>query len=294
MFHKTYSTRHYFNNILFTPWPFFIGICLFQIIFMFILILNKYYLFNPTVTYSLFLFAWYILLEMMIQWIMEIVEESFFGKYTKKLRAALICGFFLFLISEIMVFGSFFWAFFDRMFHTTYATGFLSIPTSIESIRWFKEPLYATLILITSGYTGNYSCYLYKSRNIFLAYIFSILTNLLGLFFLYIQYSEYNHLEFSISDNVYCSIFFLLTGFHGFHVIVGNLFLFIQYLLKFHYIDNKVFGLTLALIYWHFVDFIWIFLFVFVYVFNNIDYLLLKGENIVLHNTSFLYYFYQK
>ena len=81
------------------------------------------------------------------------------------------------------------------------------------------------------------------------AYFLSVLTNFLGCVFLYIQYMEYNHLNFTISDTVYCAIFFVLTGFHGLHVIIGNIFLFCQYLIKFSYRDNRVFGLAFSVIY---------------------------------------------
>ena len=106
-----------------------------------------------------------------------------------------------------------------------------------------------TLILITSGYAGNNSLYLYKEGYICSAYKYSILTNLLGFYFLIIQYNEYNHLEFDMRSNVYTSIFYLLTGFHGLHVLIGNLFLLLQYILKDLYIDKKVFGLSIALLY---------------------------------------------
>ena len=184
----------------------------------------------------------------------------------------------LFLLSEIMIFGSFFWVFFDRLFHLSYVTGYLSVPTSVELIRWFKEPLYATVVLVASGYTCNYSYYLFRENDLLQAYLYSFLTNLLGCIFLYIQYMEYSHLKFTISDTVYCAVFFLLTGFHGTHVLIGTLFLFVQYWIKWKEGNNNLLGLTLALIYWHFVDIIWIFLFIFVYLFNNLDYLMIKED----------------
>ncbi len=186
-----------------------------------------------------------------------------------------------------MLFGSFFWAYFDRLFHLSYVTGFLSVPTTVETIRWFQEPLYATILLLGQGYTANSSYYLFKCNDILSlkkAYFFSFLTNLLGCIFLYIQYLEYNHLNFTISDTVYCSVFYVLTGFHGIHVILGNLFLFLQYMLKFRYRDNRTYGLAFALIYWHFVDIIWIFLFFTVYFFNNLDYLSVLDEFQAINN----------
>lgn len=281
MTYTNYKSRHYFNNILFTPWPFCISICLFNIIYLAILMVNKYFFLSTTVSILLLYFVVYVMTESIMGWVLEIVEESFYGKYTKKLRSALLLGFILFLISEVMLFGSFFWAYFDRLFHVSYVTGFLSVPTTVETIRWFKEPLYATVVLIGSGWSANYSYYLFQindASSIKKAYIFSVITNALGCMFMYIQYVEYNHLNFTISDTVYCSVFYVLTGFHGIHVIIGNLLLFIQYVIKYNYIDNKTFGLSFAVLYWHFVDIIWIFLFFFVYMFNNIDYLVVADN----------------
>lgn len=277
----SFTSRHYYNNILFTPWPFCVGICLFHVIYLTILVVNKYFFFSIDVTlFMIFLFA-YLFFESVLVWCKEIVYESFSGKYTKKLRAALLYGFLLFLLSEAMLFGSIFWSYFDRLFHLSYVTGFLSVPSTVELIRWYKEPLYATIVLLASGWTCNNAYYYFQLKDAMSlkkAYFYSFLTNFLGCVFLYIQYIEYNHLSFTISDTVYCSVFYVLTGFHGIHVIIGNIFLYIQFRLKFTYFDHKVHGLGFAVLYWHFVDIIWIFLFLSVYFFNNIDYLSIASE----------------
>lgn len=250
--------------------------------------LNKYFFISTDVSLFFLCFFMYLLVEFIIQWSNEVIEESYYGKYTKKLRTALLFGFILFLLSEIMLFGSFFWAYFDRLFHLSYVTGFLSVPTSVETIRWFKEPLYATIVLFASGWTANYSYYMFKINDISSlkkAYLLSVITNLLGCVFLYIQYIEYHHLNFTISDTVYCAVFYVLTGFHGLHVILGNLFLFIQYSLKFTYRDNRVYGLAFSVIYWHLVDVIWVFLFICVYFFNNLNYLLITEAPVFLNGS---------
>ena len=282
MFYSNYKSRHYYNDILFTPWPFCIGICLFMFIYLGIFTLNKYYFFSVDVSLTVLCFFFYLMCESILAWCKEVVHESFYGKYSKKLRSALLFGFLLFLVSEAMLFGSIFWGYFDRLFHLSYVTGFLSVPTTVESIRWYKEPLYATVVLLASGWSSNYAYYLFQLKDVNSlkkAYLFSFITNFLGCVFLYIQYIEYTHLAFTISDTVYCSVFYALTGFHGLHVIIGNFFLYIQYRLKFTYIDNKVYGLGFAVLYWHFVDIIWIFLFFALYFFNNIDYLTIVAES---------------
>ena len=286
MSYSNYKTRHYYNDMLYTPWPFFISICLFMSIYFTVLVLNKYIFLSEDFSIFLSFFSFYLMCEFILAWCQDIIHESFWGKYTKKLRSALLLGFLLFLISEAALFGSIFWVYFDRLFNLSYVTGFLSVPTTVESIRWYKEPLYATVVLLASGWSSNYAYYLYQIRDVNAlkkAYLFSFLTNFLGCVFLYIQYIEYTHLSFTISDTVYCSVFYALTGFHGLHVIIGNLLLFTQYLLKFTYFDYKVHALGFAVLYWHFVDIIWIFLFFSVYYFNNIDYLT------IIYDSDFLY-----
>lgn len=282
-----HRTRHYFNNILFTPWPFGISVISFNIVFMSLLISNKYYLClninNDIISlYCLLLFSCFI--DAILCRCKEITQESISGKYTKKLRSALLYGFLLFLLSEAVLFGSIFWAYFDRLFNLSYTTGFLSVPSTTEIIRWYREPLFATIILVTSGWTCNLSHYYFfknkiSSNNILsivsenrkYAYLYSFITIFLGILFSFIQYSEYSHLRFNISDNIYTSVFYTLTGFHGLHVLVGTLFLFTQYYIKFWYLNNRTSSLTMAVLYWHFVDIIWLFLWFFVYYFNNLD-----------------------
>ena len=284
---KKYLNQHYYNNLSFTLWPFLLSVSIFVVVYITVFIFNKYYIGSTIYSYLILTLSVGIFLDSVMGWIEEVREEAFCGKYTKKLKSAIVFGSMLSLVSEVMLFGSFFWVYFDRLFHLSYVTGYLTVPATVELIRWYKEPLYATLVLVTSGYTCNYSYYLYRDNDLVQAYLYSLLTNVLGCIFLYIQYMEYSHLKFTISDTVYCAVFYLLTGFHGVHVLVGNLFLFIQYWLKWKEANNNLLGLTLALIYWHFVDVIWIFLFLFVYLFNNLDYLLIKeAENYTLGVTG--------
>lgn len=205
---RTYNKRHYYNNLSFTLWPFLLSNSLFAVVYMMVFLFNKYYIISSVYSFMMLAVFLTIFLDSFFEWILEVREEAFCGKYTKKLRSAIVFGFMLFLLSEIMIFGTFFWVFFDRLFHLSYVTGYLSVPTSVELIRWFKEPLYATVVLIASGYTCNYSYYLFRENDLIQAYFYSFLTNLLGCIFLYIQYMEYSHLKFTISDTVYCAVFF--------------------------------------------------------------------------------------
>lgn len=276
MNYRNYTNKHFYNNLSFTLWPFLLSFSFFVVVYLCIFSLNKYYIYSSHMTFVLIFFFFNVFLDSVLAWIEEVRTEAFSGKYTRRLKSAITFGFMLFLVSEVFLFGSFFWVYFDRLFHLSSVTGYLSVPSSVELIRWFKEPLYATLVLITSGYTCNYSYYLFRENDLLKAYFYSILTNLLGIIFLYIQYMEYTHLKLTYSS--YYTVFFLLTGFHGLHVLIGNIFLAFQYYYKYKEGNRGILGLTLAMIYWHFVDIIWIFLFIFVYLFNNLDYLSVKDH----------------
>jgi cytochrome c oxidase subunit 3 len=251
------SPIHYFNEIQFTSWHLWLlALCVF-----FFFILN---LFDDV-----------------------IYESRMNGCYNRKIRAALVCGFICFLISEVLLFGGFFWAYFDRVFNPGYIVGSLCIPSGMENIDYWRWPLVGTFVLVTSGYFANHAYYFLRAGSWVHCVVYGIVTLILAVSFLLVQLVEYNGLNIRISDNVFGSFFYLLTGFHGFHVTVGLLFLCEQYsrvmiplyrhrLWRVHrvnYIFNRDrhLGMAFALIYWHFVDIIWIFLFFNVYVLNNFN-----------------------
>jgi cytochrome c oxidase subunit 3 len=258
------SYIHFFNHISYTAWPFYLAFSIFLLFFYMVLILNKITwvaLFN---FFTLFLVAHFIFL-----WFTEMTIESVcMGRYTRKVRSSLIFAFLLFLISEVLIFSGFFWSFFDRFFNGTFAFGNNSFLLGLEPVLWYTKPLYGTIVLVSSGYAANHAHYYLKYGSWDLSVFFSSSSIVLGFLFLYIQFSEYNHLLFQIFDSCLCSSFFLLTGFHGMHVFIGLVFLNAQHqrLYLFHLSTEHHIGPQLALIYWHFVDIIWIFLFVVIYV----------------------------
>ena len=271
-----YNGRHYFNDIHYAHIPFFLCLKVFFLIFFFVLFLNKF-------LYIEFNFVLWNLLGIVFyctKWFFDIsLETTILGRYTKKVRSALVFGFILFLLSEIMLFAGFFWSFFDRIFHLSYITCNMSQLNGFELIKWYKTPLAATLVLVTSGYILNYAYYLFKLR-LAEATPFAEAAWLLAILFLWIQANEYIEVTFTIADSVYASLFFLLTGFHGVHVIVGTIFLtYAVDSMEYNtYTDTKHIGFGIAIIYWHFVDIIWIFLFIFIYMLNSWDFIILAKK----------------
>lgn len=255
--------NHYYNHVSFTPWPFYLSISVFLTLFYAVLYLNRI----EFATYAMII-SGALMIMFSFMWILEIFIESYYlGRYTRKVRASLILGFLLFLLSEICVFSGFFWAFFDRLFHSFLYFSGLFLDHSTISILWIVKPAYGTALLVFSGYLCNLTL-LYLQKGVWeKTVIYSTLSVFLGYLFLYVQFTEYNSLLFNINSNVLTSCFYLLTGFHGFHVIVGLIFLNIQtsIIFKWMYSRDRNMGYSMAVLYWHFVDIIWIFLFIVVY-----------------------------
>jgi heme/copper-type cytochrome/quinol oxidase subunit 3 len=150
------------------------------------------------------------------------------------------------------------------------------VPLGMEHIRVYRKPLVATMVLVTSGYTANYAFYMVMIGNYESAYWYAWFTSIWAWLFLFIQFIEYNTLLTSISDTVFGSIFFLITGFHGIHVLIGTIFITIQYdriaigeVGSYGYV-----GCFCATIYWHFVDCIWLVVYSVMYVSMYWEYLL--------------------
>jgi len=274
----TLIPRHYFNNIHFTEYPMYLGLWLFLFVFSFLLYLNKYSYIKEYMLVASLVGLTYVI----FQWFYALMlEASMIGRYNRKVSSSLVFGFFLFLLSEIMLFAGFFWSFFDRIFFVSYATFDLSYFNGVELIRWYKVPLVATIVLVASGFTLNYAYYLLKIQSYDYSILFLLITETFAYVFIILQVEEYLELTFTISDNVYCSLFFLLTGFHGMHVLVGTIFILVTHerIYLSHFSNKKMIGFGLALVYWHFVDIIWIFLFFFIYILNNWDFLYISQLN---------------
>ena len=203
----------------------------------------------------------------MAGWWRDIVREGAFeGHHTKEVQIGLRQGMILFIVSEVMFFFAFFWAFFHSSINPTVEIVQWP-PIGIDVIGPWGVPLLNTLILLTSGATVTWAHHAIFTGNFRRTVEGLALTVFLGCFFLCVQMLEYAEAPFTIADSVFGSTFFLTTGFHGFHVAIGTIFLAVclvrlynQEFTREHHV-----GFESAIWYWHFVDVVWLFLFVVVY-----------------------------
>ncbi len=215
-------------------------------------------------------------LGMMFFWWRDIIREATFeGHHSKIVQIGLRYGMALFIASEVMFFAAFFWAFFDASLYTAEAiqvdrvahTGGVWPPAGTEVFDAFDLPFLNTMILLLSGCTVTWAHHALLKGDRQGLLLGLLLTVLLGIAFTGVQAYEYSHAAFSFTDGIYSSTFFMATGFHGFHVIVGTTFLIVCLVraYKGHFKPDHHFGLEAAAWYWHFVDVVWLFLFVCVY-----------------------------
>lgn len=209
-----------------------------------------------------------LLILISFQWWRDIsTESSFQGLHTAIVELGLRWGIGLFIISEIFFFLSFFWAFFHRSLAPVVELGSTWPPIGILPFNAFEVPFLNTLILLSSGVTVTWAHHALMAGNHQESVNSLLITIILGLYFTALQGLEYYEASFRMADRVYGSTFFIATGFHGLHVIVGTLFLSVCFLRlkKQQFRPSHHFGFEAAAWYWHFVDVVWLFLFVTIY-----------------------------
>ena len=215
----------------------------------------------------------------MFAWWSDVIKEGQEGYHTPVVMMHHRYGMILFIASEVMLFVAFFWAYFDGFFNVdaaeqiarVAATGGHWPPNGVELFDPFHLPLFNTLLLLTSGTTVTWAHHalLHNDREGLKWGL--VLTVLLGAVFTMVQAIEYSQAGFQFSGNIYGATFFMATGLHGFHVLVGTIFLIVclvraqagQFTPKQHL------GFEFAAWYWHFVDVVWLFLFASIYVWGS-------------------------
>lgn len=217
-----------------------------------------------------------IVLFTMYGWWRDVVIEANNGvDHTETVRHGLRIGMVLFIVSEVMFFFAFFWAYFDANIPFLSRTASeVWPPEGIVPLETWDLPFLNTLILLTSGATVTYAHHAIQHGDHKKCARGLLLTVILGVIFSTTQAYEYSHATFAFDQDIYTSTFYLATGFHGFHVIVGTIFLFVCYLrtLKGHFTPEQHVGFEAAAWYWHFVDVVWLFLFCAIYWWGGAGY----------------------
>ena len=207
------------------------------------------------------------MLLVFIQWNRDIIREGLGGYHTNRVARGLMIGFILFLISEVMLFVSFFWAYFHSSLSPDVILGAQWPPVGIHKIDTWGIPLLGSCILLGAGFILTLGHHLYIQGNKDLAVLYMGLSVLVGGSFIWLQYTEYLNCAFTISDSVYGSVLYITTGLHGIHVIIGVLFLLVATIRT--YLDsftiNHNLGLEASIIYFHLIDLIWLVLFLVYY-----------------------------
>jgi cytochrome c oxidase subunit III len=227
----------------------------------------------------------------MVFWWRDVIAEAHKGDHTPVVALHLRYGMILFIASEVMFFVAWFWAYFDAALFPADISTLPTVKDTLGQIQrntimgghWppkpsgevFKAtfnpwglPLVNTLILLTSGTTVTWAHHALLENNRKGLIWGLVLTIVLGILFTSCQAFEYMHAQFKFAGHLYGSTFFMATGFHGFHVLVGTLFLIVCLFraLKGHFKPEQHFGFEAAAWYWHFVDVVWLFLFACIYV----------------------------
>nr|ATC73000.1 cytochrome c oxidase subunit III [Empoasca sp. EMHAU_031203] len=253
--------NHPFHLVDSSPWPITGSIGLMTTMLGTIMMFHKFEIF-------LFWLGLSIILLTVIQWWRDVIRESTFqGLHTQKVALGLKLGMILFILSEILFFFSFFWAFFHSSLTPSVEIGINWPPNGIKSFNPLNVPMLNTIILLSSGITITWSHNSLLNSNISQSVQGMFVTLVLGLYFSLIQAYEYLEAPFCISDSIYGSTFFMATGFHGLHVIIGTIFILISMLrvINLHMSKLHHVGFESSIWYWHFVDVVWLFLYISIY-----------------------------
>nr|UTN43105.1 cytochrome c oxidase subunit 3 [Pectinopygus varius] len=202
-----------------------------------------------------------------VQWWRDVIRESAFqGNHTSYVCSGLYLGVSMFIVSEVFFFFSFFFGYFFIALNPDISLGDWP-PVGVQPMSYMGVPVVNTVLLLSSGVSITWAHHSILESNQVNVKLGLSLTVLLGLVFLVFQGFEYFECSFSMADSVYGSLFFIATGFHGLHVMVGMIFILVcsVRVWKNHFSNKHHLGLEASIWYWHFVDVVWLFLFLTVY-----------------------------
>lgn len=253
--------NHPFHLVTNSPWPI---INAFNLInFLMSLIIWFFY-----INYNLFFFNFIFLTLSIFFWWRDVIRErTFQGFHTFSIIKLIKFRIILFIISEIFFFISLFWAYFHSIRSPRVEIGLIWPPKNIFIFNPFEIPFLNSIILISSGISLTWSHHRILNKNFKERRISLLITIILGIYFSFLQFIEYHESSFCFNDRTFGSIFFITTGFHGLHVIIGIIFLTFTFnrIINLHFSSIHHFNFEAASWYWHFVDVVWLFLYISIY-----------------------------
>jgi len=258
---------HPFHLVSPSPWPLFTSLSLLSLTTSGVLFMHGFSNVN-----NILILGFISVVASMAFWFRDVISEgTYLGNHTSTVQRGLNLGVALFIASEALFFLAIFWAFFHSALSPTVELGAQWPPLGIDAINPFELPLLNTVILLSSGVTVTYAHHSLIQGNRSGVIYGLIATIILAIVFTALQGIEYTVSSFTISDSVFGSCFYFGTGFHGLHVIIGTLFIGVGFwrVLAYHSTDNHHLGLESAILYWHFVDIVWLFLYVSVYYWGS-------------------------
>lgn len=269
------NQQHPFHLVELSKWPILTAFSLLAVTLGAVMLMHKHFGggYIASIGFVSLIFCTY-------SWWRDVIKEGVIEhRHTNPVRQGLRIGMGLFILSEIMFFFVFFWSFFKAsIFPVGILDGIWAIkegnwpPVGIETLDPWDVPFMNTLILLLSGTTVTWAHYALEENNQKDCVKALGFTIILGMLFTSLQAYEYYHASFHLHDGIYGSNFYMATGFHGMHVMIGTIFLTVCYFRakKGHFFNgNGYLGFEFAAWYWHFVDVVWLFLFAFIYVWGS-------------------------
>ena len=265
-----HEKNHDYHILQPSIWP------LFGALSAFVLLFGSVTYFHNANNPWVMLVGFVMVLYTMFAWWSEVVDESHVGDHTPVVMIGLRYGVIMFIMSEVMFFVAWFWSFFKHaLYPMTDGSPIVDgvwPPVGIETFDPWHLPLINTLILLCSGCLATWAHHAIAhddDRDALKKGLWGAV--ILGIIFTIFQAYEYSHAAFDFSGNIYGANFFMATGFHGFHVVIGTIFLAVCLIraYKGHFTPERHIGFEAAAWYWHFVDVVWLFLFAAIYVWGG-------------------------
>lgn len=260
---RGYIQLHPFHLVGPSPWPIFTSFSVLNIALTLGLTAHGYINNNFYILLSLIT-----LLYSMTLWFKDIIAEStYLGDHTVAVKRGLTQGFLLFVVSEIMIFASLFWAYLHSALNPVIEIGMAWPPAGIEAVSPIELPLLNTIILLASGVTITYAHHALINANRKNALYGFVYSTLLIALFVFCQVLEYSYSSFTISDGVYGSTFFSLTGLHGIHMVMLVIMLVVcsWRIYNYDFTNTSHVGAETTILYLHVLDVIWLFIYIIVY-----------------------------